>query len=110
MGGDDLEPYLVLGAGEGTRPTTSSRTIQRDRHVALIEGNRLVVVDAITRRRTVLEDGDTAPGDTAYGPHRGAAFAADGSEPGRQSRIDILGAVLSTHIQFAPPNTRDIEP
>ncbi len=44
----------------------------------MIQHEHLVLIDAATDTRTVLEAADISAGDLTFGPHRAAAFSPDG--------------------------------
>jgi hypothetical protein len=77
-GGDQLRPYLVLGAGKGA---------EIDDFVAADSGGRWVVttkdmcvhlVDTATGKAVALRGADGRPGDAVSGDHRAVTFSPDG--------------------------------
>jgi hypothetical protein len=80
--GDALEPYLVLGDGDGTRLDDFVSASADGRHVVVVERSRLVMIDVVRGQRLDLTSlgADTSDDPGPFGPHRAASFDAAGKK------------------------------
>ena len=101
--GDDVEPYLVLGPGAGTRIDDYVNHDRSGRWIAVIQAQRLVLIDAREGKRWDLSASGavTADVDGVFGPHAAASFDAAGRHcqyVRRQgARIVVVVRDLRTH-------------
>ncbi len=78
-GGDELQPYLVLGTGPGTLIDDFVAADQSGKWVAILKDLCLHLVDAQSGKTIALRGADGRPGDAVVGAHRAASFSPDGT-------------------------------
>jgi hypothetical protein len=76
--GDQLMPYLVLGAGAGTEIDDFVTADPTGRHAVVTRGLCVYLVDLESGKASALPRADGRPGDAVGGAHRAASFSADG--------------------------------
>jgi hypothetical protein len=76
--GDQLRPYLVLGAGQGAEIDDFVASDPNGRWVVTTKDMCVHLVDTETGKAVALRGADGRPGDTVIGDHRAAAFSPDG--------------------------------
>ncbi len=76
--GDRMRPYLVTAPGAGEPIDAFVAADPRGRFVAVIESEKVVLVDTYTGRRLELPDADPRDDPSPFGPHRAASFDASG--------------------------------
>jgi hypothetical protein len=77
-GGDQLRPYLVLGAGKGAEIDDFVASDPNGRWVVATKDMCVHLVDTETGKAVALRGADGRPGDTVGGDHRAATFSPDG--------------------------------
>jgi len=77
-GGDQLRPYLVLGAGKGAEIDDFVASDPNGRWVVTTKDMCVHLVDTETGKAVALRGADGRPGDTVSGDHRAAMFSPDG--------------------------------
>jgi hypothetical protein len=77
-GGDQLRPYLVLGAGKGAEIDDFVASDPNGRWVVTTKDMCVHLVDTETGKAVALRGADGRPGDTVSGDHRAATFSPDG--------------------------------
>ena len=78
-GGDELEPYLVLGSGPGTRIDDFVAADPQGKWLVVTKDMCVHLVDVALGSSVILRGADGRPGDTVVGGHRAADFSADGN-------------------------------
>jgi dipeptidyl aminopeptidase/acylaminoacyl peptidase len=77
-GGDELRPYLVLGAGKGAEIDDFVASDPKGRWVVTTKDMCVHLVDTETGKAVALRGADGRPGDEVSGDHRAASFSPDG--------------------------------
>lgn len=80
--GDELTPYLAFGAGAGRAIDDFVGFDRSGRYLAVIENERLLLIDAVTGGRLDLSarGADWAADASPLGPHRAASFGESGDK------------------------------
>jgi hypothetical protein len=77
--GDDLEPYLIIGSGPGTRIDAFVSQSDDGRWVAVIRGGKLVLIDTTAHTELVVSGADTRDDGDPYSVARAANISGDGT-------------------------------
>lgn len=80
--GDDIEPYLILGPGAGSRIDDYVAHDRSGRWIAVIRAKRLILIDTRSGKEWDLSTSGavTEDVDPVFGPHAAASFDAAGRQ------------------------------
>ncbi len=101
--GDDVEPYLVLAPGVGMRIEDFVSSDRSGRWVAIIRGDRLILINTRTKKEWDLSKTGalTDDVDPVFGPHSAASFDAGGKRclylRKNKKRVTVVVRDLVTH-------------
>ncbi|WP_394834360.1 hypothetical protein LVJ94_48460 [Pendulispora rubella] len=110
MGGDELEPYFVLGGGEGDRLDAFAGADSTGRYVVFGRGGKLVLFDTFAGQETELSGGLVDDGKSPFRSRASVSFDERGRRlayvrgPARRPELVVreLASGLESIVSYGP--------